>query len=127
MRALDAGAFALGALSAFGTGAFLLIGLPAGAWIDHRSRRRVMIGADVLRAAALGSVPVAWALGALTLVQLDLVALTTGCLTVLFDVAYQSYLSHLVGRAHLVEANAKLTGSAQVAGVAGPSVAETLV
>ena len=32
-----------------------------------------------------------------------------------FDVAYQSYLPALVGREHLVEGNAKLTGSAQVA------------
>ena len=44
-----------------------------------------------------------------------------------FDVAYQSYLPALVGREHLVEGNAKLTGSAQVAAVAGPSVAGGLV
>ena len=51
----------------------------------------------------------------------------TGILTVFFDVAYQSYLPSLVGREHLVEGNAKLTGSAEAATVAGPSVAGLLV
>jgi MFS family permease len=51
----------------------------------------------------------------------------SGILTVFFDVAYQSYLPTLVGREHLVEGNAKLTGSAQVAAVAGPSIAGGLV
>ena len=56
-----------------------------------------------------------------------MVTLASGILTVFFDVAYQSYLPSLVGREHLVEGNAKLTGSAQVAAVAGPSVAGGLV
>jgi hypothetical protein len=47
--------------------------------------------------------------------------------TVFFDVAYQSYLPSLVGREHLVEGNAKLTGSQQVAQIAGPSLAGGLV
>ncbi len=76
---------------------------------------------------ALGSVPIAFAVGGLTLAQLFVVALASGILTVFFDVAYQSYLPALVGREHLVEGNAKLTGSAQVAAVAGPSVAGGLV
>ena len=64
---------------------------------------------------------------ALTLAQLFVVTLVSGVLTVFFDVAYQSYLPALVGRDHLVEGNAKLTGSAQVAAVTGPSAAGGLV
>lgn len=90
-------------------------------------RRRLMIGADLGRVLALGSIPIAAAVGGLTLVQLFVVTLVSGVLTVFFDVAYQSYLPALVGREHLVEGNAKLTGSAQVAAVAGPSVAGGLV
>jgi len=127
VRTLHATAFEMGLLTAASTAAFLVVGLPAGVWVDRMRRRRVMIGADLARMLALGSVPVAYAVGVLTLAQLFVVTLASGILTVFFDVAYQSYLPALVGREHLVEGNAKLTGSAQVAAVAGPSVAGGLV
>jgi MFS family permease len=127
VRTLHATTFEMGLLTAASTAAFLVVGLPAGVWVDRVRRRRVMIGADLGRVLALGSVPIAYAVGGLTLVQLFVVTLTSGILTVFFDVAYQSYLPALVGREHLVEGNAKLTGSAQVAAVAGPSVAGGLV
>ncbi len=127
VRTLDATTFEMGLLTAASTAAFLIVGLPAGVWVDRVRRCRVMIGADLGRALVLGSVPVAYAVGGLTLVQLFVVALTSGILTVFFDVAYQSYLPALVGREHLVEGNAKLAGSAQVAAVAGPSIAGGLV
>ena len=127
VRTLHATVFEVGLLTAASTAAFLVVGLPAGVWVDRFRRHWIMIAADLGRVLALGSIPVAYALGALTMVQLIVVTLVTGILTVFFDVAYQSYLPSLVGREHLVEGNAKLTGSAQVAGVAGPSVAGGLV
>ena len=127
VRTLHATTFEMGLLTAASTAAFLVVGLPAGVWVDRVRRRRVMIGADLGRVLALGSVPIAYAVGGLTLAQLFVVTLASGILTVFFDVAYQSYLPALVGREHLVEGNAKLTGSAQVAAVAGPSLAGGLV
>ena len=127
VRTLHATTFEMGLLTAASTAAFLIVGLPAGVWVDRVRRRRVMIAADLGRLLALGSVPVAYAACALTLAQLFVVTLVSGVLTVFFDVAYQSYLPALVGRDHLVEGNAKLTGSAQVAAVAGPSAAGGLV
>jgi MFS family permease len=127
VRTLHATTFQVGALAAASTAAFLIVGLPTGVWIDRLRRRWVMMTADLGRVLALGSIPVAYALGALTLAQLFIVTLVAGVLTVFFDVAYQSYLPSLVGRDHLVEGNAKLTGSAQVAQVAGPSIAGGLV
>jgi predicted MFS family arabinose efflux permease len=127
VRTLHATTFEIGILTAASTAAFLIVGLPAGVWVDRIRRRRVMIVADLGRLLALGSIPVAYALGDLRLVQLYVVTLISGILTVFFDVAYQSYLPSLVGREHLVEGNAKLTGSAQVAQVAGPSVAGGLI
>ena len=127
VRTLHATTFQMGLLTAASTAAFLIVGLPAGVWVDRIRRRRVMIGADLGRVVALGSVPVAYAAGLLTLGQLFVVTLVAGVLTVFFDVAYQSYLPSLVGREHLVEGNAKLTGSEQAATVAGPSIAGGLV
>jgi predicted MFS family arabinose efflux permease len=117
----------MGTLAAASTAAFLIIGLPAGVWVDRLRRRRVMIASDVGRIVALGSIPVTYAFGVLHLPQLYFVALASGAFTVFFDVAYQSYLPSLVGREHLVEGNAKLTGSQQAAQVAGPSLAGGLV
>jgi MFS family permease len=97
VRTLHATAFEMGLLTAASTAAFLIVGLSTGVWVD-RMRRRRMIGADLGRVLALGSVPVAYAVGGLTMVQLFVVALSSGILTVFFDVAYQAYLPALVGR-----------------------------
>ncbi|WP_344506587.1 MFS transporter [Dactylosporangium maewongense] len=125
--ALDASNFEVGALTACGMMAFLLIGLPAGAWVDRMRRRKVLIIADVGRAVVLSSVPLAWAFDVLSMSQLYLVAFAVGVLRVFFDVAYMSYLPHLVGREHLVEGNAKLEGVRAVAQIGGPTVAGLLV
>ncbi|CAA9275294.1 MAG: Uncharacterized MFS-type transporter, partial [uncultured Corynebacteriales bacterium] len=127
IKVLDAGAFEVGLLTTFEFLAFLLIGLPAGAWVDRMRRRNVLVVADLGRAVLFGSLPLAWWLDLLTLWQVYLVALLTGACTVFFDVAYQSYLPHLVGREHLVEGNAKLQGTQSVAQVAGPTAGGLLV
>src|SRR5579864_2966945 len=68
VRTLHATAFEIGALTASSTAAFLLVGLPAGVWVDRLRRRRVMIVADVGRVLALASIPVSYALGWLGLI-----------------------------------------------------------
>jgi MFS family permease len=124
---LHATTFEVGALTAIETLPFLLVGLPAGAWVDRMRRRRVLIAADVGRCAVLASIPLASSLGGLTMLQLYAVAAATGVLTVFFDVAYQSYLPALVDRDQLVDGNAKLAASEAGAQVAGPSVGGLLV
>ena len=127
VRTLRATPFEVGLLTTFEYLAFLVIGLPAGAWVDRMRRRSVMIAADLSRAALLGWVPLAAALGVLNLPQVYAVVFAVGCLTVFFDVSYQSYLPFLVGRDDLVEGNAKLQGTQSVAQVAGPSLGGFLV
>lgn len=107
--------------------AFPILGLPAGVWVDRMHRRPVMIAADIGRALALASVPLAWAFHVLTLAQLYIVAAIVGVLTVFFDVAYQSYLPSLIERQHLVEGNAKLEVSRSGAQVAGSGLAGVLI
>ncbi|WP_086838137.1 MFS transporter [Amycolatopsis kentuckyensis] len=124
---LAATPFQMGLLTAAETLAFLLIGLPAGVWVDRLSRRRVMLTADFTRFALLLTVPLAWWAGLLTLVHLLVVVLFVGIATVFFDVAYQSYLPSLVGREHLLEGNAKLQAVQSTAQIAGPSAAGVLV
>jgi MFS family permease len=127
IKVLDAGPFEVGLLTTFEFLAFLVVGLPAGVWVDRVRRRNVLFVTDLVRGLLFGSLPLAWALDVLTLAQVYAVALLAGVCTVFFDVAYQSYLPHLVGREHLVEGNAKLQGTQSVAQVAGPTVGGVLV
>ena len=127
VRSLHASIFEVGALDAASMMAFLLVGLPAGAWVDRLAKRPVMILSDLGRLVAYGSIPLAYELGGLTLAQLFVVTFIAGILTVFFDVAYQSYLPELVGLEALVEGNSKLQVTSQLAGVGGPSLAGVLV
>lgn len=106
---------------------FLLIGLPAGVWVDRLRRRPVMIAGDLGRAVALATIPVAFLLGVLTIVQIYVVGFIVGVLTVFFDVAYQSYLPSVVARDQLQEGNAKLEISRAGAFVVGPGLAGVLI
>lgn len=106
---------------------FLLLTLPAGAWVDRMRRRPILISGDLARLVALGTIPVAWALGALTIWQLYLVGFVAGIATVFFDVAYQSYVPALVERGELVEGNAKLQASEATAAVVGPGLGGALI
>jgi MFS family permease len=124
---LHATAFQVGLLTACETAPFLLIGLPAGVWIDRMSRWRTLIVGDLGRAVVLGSVPAAAAFHVLRLPQLYAVAFVTGIFTVFFDIAYQSYLPSLVYRDQLIAGNAKLEISRSGAYVAGPAIGGWLV
>ncbi len=124
---LDASEFEVGVLGAAGVAAFLIIGLPAGAWIDRMRKRHVMIWADAVRALTLAVVPALWWLGALEVWHLFLVALVLGVATVFFDVSYQSIVPSLVAPSQIAEANGKLESTQQLAGIAGPAVGGWLI
>ena len=72
---LHASAWQAGLLAAAEQAAFLLFGLPAGAWVDRMRRRNVMIAADLTRAVLLTTVPVAWLLDLHSMPLLYVVAL----------------------------------------------------
>ena len=106
---------------------FLLVGLVAGVWVDRLRRRPILIAGDFGRAALLATIPLAYVLNVLTIIQLYLVGALVGVLTVFFDVAYQSYLPSLVDRDQLQEGNAKLEISRAGAQVVGPGLAGVLI
>lgn len=124
---LDATPFQVGLLTSAEMAAFLLVGLPAGAWVDRMRRRPVLVAADAVRAAALLSIPAAALLGVLGLPQMYAVALLTGLCTVFFDVAHQSYLPAIVRTEDLARGHGALAANASVAQLAGPGVGGWLV
>jgi MFS family permease len=118
---LQATPFQVGLLGAVDTAAFLLIGLPAGAWIDRMLKRRIMLTADLVRAAVLAVIPALWLADALQFWHLYVVGAVLGVATVFFDVAYQSFVPVLVPSASVADANGKLESTAQIARIGGPA------
>lgn len=127
IKQLNATAFEVGALSAVEFLPFLLVGLPAGVWVDRLRRKPILVAGDIGRAVALASIPIAWAFDALTIWQLYAVGFVTGVLTVFFDVAYMSFLPSIVERDDLPDGNAKLEISRSGAQIAGPGLAGILI
>jgi MFS family permease len=125
---LDASPFQMGLLTTLGWLPHLLFSLHAGVWIDARGKRRqTMIATDLLRAAVLASVPVAYVLGILTMQHLYAVAFIHGTLSVFFDLSWSVIFVAVVPREDYVEANSKLFQSRSLSFVAGPSIAGALV
>ncbi|MGW5561360.1 MFS transporter [Micromonospora sp. NPDC003944] len=120
---LDAGTFQVAVLTAAAWLPWLLIGLPAGAWVDRLPRRPVMVVCDLLCAVAFLSVPLAALLGRLTVAQLLVVAVTAGAARVFFETADQVYLPVLLRPGQLAEGNAKLQATQTVSYVVGPGLA----
>lgn len=124
---LDASPWQVGLLGGLGTAAFLVVGLPAGAWVDRMRRRPLMITADLVRAALIVSIPIAWWFDALSMPHLYAVALAAGVATVFFDVAAQSLLPRLVTRPDLTSANSALVSLDSVANITGRGLGGHLV
>jgi MFS family permease len=125
---LDATPAQMGYLSAAELVPNLLFSVHAGAWVDRRrSRRQIMIAADLGRAGLLATIPLAYALGALTLGQLYLVAFLVGTLSVLFNVSYATLFVAITPPDRYVEANAVLYSSRAFSFVGGPSLGGLLV
>ena len=117
----------MGMLAGIGGFASLSFGLAAGLWVDRLRRRPILILTDLGRAAVLGSIPFAAVFGILRMQQIYAVVAVAGILTVLFDVAYQSYLPSLVERDQILEGNSKLAFSSSIAEIAGPGLTGILV
>ena len=117
----------MGILSATGGASVLLFSLWAGLIVDRVRRRPVMIAADIGRALLLSMIPVLALMHVLSIAHLIAIAACAGILTVLFDVAYQSYLPSLVGRDNLFEGNRLLSISSSTAEILGPSLTGVLV
>ena len=99
-----------------------------GAWVDSRTHKRLLlVAADVLRAAALLSLPVAYATDGLGLAQLYVVGAVTGVGQTVFDVVYPTFFVTLIPRSGYVAANSKLSTSRSASFVVGPAVGGALV
>ncbi len=126
--ALHASAAQMGYLTALEWLPSLLFGLPAGAWVDRRGRRRrTMIAADLGRAALFASIPVGYALHALTLPQLYAVTFGAGALSIVFNVSDATLFVSIVAPESYVDGQSLIYGSRALSFAGGPSIGGVLV
>jgi MFS family permease len=105
---------------------YIVLGLPAGAWVDRVDRKRLMIGCDIIRALALGSIPLAYSIGHLTSLQLYVTSLIEGSLYVFFTVAETSCLPHVIDKEQMSVALGQDQASDGAAKTLGPSIGGVL-
>jgi MFS family permease len=125
---LNANATQMGLLTAIGLLPHLLFSLPAGIWLDRvRERRRLMILADLGRAAGLSLVPLAFLFHWLSIELLFVVSFAIGTLAVVFDISWNTFFVAVTKREQYVQANSLLSGSRSMSFVAGPALGGVLI
>jgi hypothetical protein len=124
---LDASAVEMGVVAAAGYAAWLVIGLPAGVITQRLPLRGTQVAMDLVRAAAVMSVPLAWWWGLLTMTQLVLVALAISFANVLFDVGNSTFMPRVVPREDLQKRNSLTSGTHAVTSLGGPGLGGVLV
>ncbi len=120
VQVLHAGPAEVAALSAVGAAVGAAVAVPLGPWVEFRRKRPVLIAMDLARCAALLTVPVAFALGALTYVQLLLVSVVVAAGDITFRAASGAYLKTLVPAEDLLVAHARFEATAWTTTIVGP-------
>ena len=118
----------MGLLTAAGTAPYVGFALLVGAWVDRLRRRRpLMIAADLAAAAALLTVPLAWAVDLLTVSQLIVVELVVGVARVVFRPTFTTHLPDVVPEQAMTDASSRFKAAEAVAMLAGPTLGGSLV
>ncbi|NIH83620.1 MFS transporter [Amycolatopsis granulosa] len=120
IQVLHAGPAGVAALSASGLAIGALLAVPLGPWMEFRAKRPVMIAMDVVRFAALGSVPLAYGLGVLSFPQMLVVAVVSGAAKIAFTAAGGAHLRSLVPADALLVASSRFESTTWSATVVGP-------
>ncbi|MBJ7906715.1 MFS transporter [Streptomyces sp. DSM 110735] len=120
VQVLRAGPAEVAALSSAGAAVGAAVAVPLGPWVEFRRKRPVLIAMDLVRCAALLTIPVAYALGALSFVQLLLVSVVVAAADITFRAASGAYLKTLLPPGDLLAANARFESTAWTTTIIGP-------
>ncbi|MEV4759035.1 MFS transporter [Micromonospora sp. NPDC049559] len=115
-----ASAAQVAALAAVGPAVGALIALPLGPWVEFHRKRPMMIAMDLVRFAAMTTIPIAYALGRLGFVQLLVVSTVLAAAKIAFNAASGAYLKALVRPADLLVANARFESTTWSSIAVGP-------
>lgn len=124
---LHANAMEMGMYQAMATAPFLIFGLFAGAWIDRTRRRPLMIVSNLVTAALLSLIPLLAWMDLLSINILYLILFLAASGSLIFELAYLSFLPTVIHRDEMTDGNSKLEGSRAMAQIVGPSAAGGLI
>ncbi|MCZ4123415.1 MFS transporter [Streptomyces sp. H39-S7] len=120
IRELHAGPAEVAVLASVGSAVGAAVAVPLGPWVEFRRKRPVLIAMDLVRCAALLTIPAAFALGVLTFLQLLLVAVVVAAADITFRAASGAYLKTLLPAEDLLVANARFESMAWTTTIIGP-------
>jgi MFS family permease len=124
---LHASPVQMGFLGAVALLPHLVLGLPAGVWVDRLPYKRILVLADLAQTALLGSIPVLAVFGSLRIWQLYVVVVLAGAANLFEIVTAQSFTPVLVPRRQLLAANSTLMLSYATVNTSGSAVGGVLV
>ncbi|WP_460346859.1 MFS transporter [Actinoallomurus acanthiterrae] len=117
---LHSGPTQVAALSAAGRAVGAVVAVPLGPWVEFRRKRPVMIATDLIRFAAMMSVPAAFALGLLSFAQLLVVSIVVAAANIAFNAASGAFVKGLLPPEDLLVANGRFESTSWTATVIGP-------
>jgi MFS family permease len=103
------------------------VAAPLGPWLEFRRKRPVMVAMDLVRFAAVMSIPAAFALGWLGLPQLLLVSVIVAAADIAFKAASGACLKALVRPEDLLVANGRLESTTWTATALGPPLGGVMI
>jgi MFS family permease len=117
---LHAGPTEVSALAAAGLAVGAVVAVPLGPWVEFRRKRPMMVAMDLIRFAALMSIPAAFGFGALSVAQLLAVSVIVGAASIVFRAASGACLKALVRPEDLLVANGRFESTTWTATALGP-------
>ncbi|OKJ55203.1 MFS transporter [Streptomyces sp. CB02261] len=120
VQVLHAGPAEVAALASAGAAVGAAVAVPLGPWVEFRRKRPVLITMDLARFATLLTIPAAYALGALTFLQLLLVSVVVAASDITFRAASGAYLKALLPAEDLLAAQARFESTAWTTTIVGP-------
>ncbi|WP_328922124.1 MFS transporter [Streptomyces griseoaurantiacus] len=124
---LHSGPLAVSFLAAAGLAVGAVAAVPLGPWLEYRRKRPVMVATDLVRCAALLTIPVAHLLGALTFVHLLAVSVVVAAADIAFRSASGAYIKTLLPPEELLVVNARFESTNWTAIVLGPPLGGAMV
>ncbi len=106
---------------------FALLGLPAGVFLDRNRKLPILLASKAVQAMSLASIPLAWWLGLLTVQWLYAVSVITGSCGVVGGGAEVVFLTNMIGRDKLTDAQSKFTATDSAARLLAPGFAGVLI
>ena len=106
---------------------FALFALPAGVLLDRSSKLPILLGSETIQGLTLASIPLAYWLGLLSIHWLYCTAFVLGTCSVIGGGAEQIFLTYLVGRDGLIDAQSKLATTDSASRLLAPGIAGVLI